>query len=74
MEKSLKDRAAEKLGLDSNNSSIKDVQAAMLGLDPQSSSMFDVDNAKAKLSQDEQLRIDYLLVDQEDLLVDKEEM
>ena len=60
--KSIKDMAAEKLGLDPETSSIKDVQAAMLGLDPKNSSMMDVEMAMAKLSADEKMRVEMLEV------------
>jgi|GEM_PF-3250343 len=60
--KSLKDRAAEKLGLDPKTSSIKDVQAAMLGLDPKTASLHDVRMAMSKLSQDEKNAVEMLQV------------
>lgn len=63
MGKSIKDQAAEALGLDPKSSSIKDVQAAMLGLDPKTSSLFDVETAKSKLSNEEQFKIDCLIVE-----------
>ncbi len=60
--KSLKDQAAEKLGLDPKTSSIKDVQAAMLGLDPKTSSLYDVEMAMLKLGKDERDAVKMLQV------------